>query len=141
LQGATACSFFSRNDITDFSTTCPAVEVCGGTLHFGPLDDIHITFGEVSNFMSSINSGHWKYGDKSPDSYYSIISKLPIIVRLIAVSTFNNSSYSYIKRKGAAIVAVWPIGEYWTGHKCTTTRTETLTPYASTWPSATMGAI
>jgi hypothetical protein len=108
----------SNNDFTANSTTFPAATFCGGTVHVGSSDIIIGGSGPQSytvDFSGGIISGHWRYGDKYPDSYYSITSKLPTIGQLVAVSVFHKRNYSNVKRKSAAIAAGWPCGIYITG--------------------------
>jgi hypothetical protein len=108
------------NDFTASSTTFPAATFCGGTVHTVTSE---ITIGGngpdsyTADFSGGIISGHWRYGDKYPNQYYSITSKLPTIGQLVAVSTFNeqNCDVANIKPKGAAMAAGWHCGWYWTG--------------------------
>jgi hypothetical protein len=108
----------NKNDFTAKSTTFPAAKFCGGTVHVGSSDIIIGGSGPESytaDFSGGIISGHWRYGDKYPNSYYSITSKLPTIGHLVAVSAFSDIIYSNVKRKGAAMAAGWPCHSYWTG--------------------------
>jgi hypothetical protein len=106
------------NDFTAFTTTFPAAEFCGGNVHVGSSDIIiggSERYSYTVDFSGGLNSGHWRYGDKYRNSYYSITSKLPTLGQLVAVSAFNEKIYSNVKRKGAAIAAGWPRTRYWTG--------------------------
>jgi hypothetical protein len=121
LKWATANSIAIKNmnnDFTASSTTFPAATFCGGAVHVGSSD---ITIGGsgpksyTADFCCGINSGHWRFGDKYSDHYYSITSKLPTLGQLLAVSAFKETTDINVKRKGAAMAAGWPCGRYWTG--------------------------
>jgi hypothetical protein len=108
----------NKKYFTADSTIFPAVNFCGGTVHVGSSD---ITIGGskpesyTADFSGGIISGHWRYGDKYPNQYFSTTSKLPTIGQLLAVSSFSEKIYSSVKRKGAAMAAGWPCRDYWTG--------------------------
>jgi hypothetical protein len=106
-----------NNDFTASSTTgFPAAEFCGGTVVSSD-----ITIGGsgpksyTADFSGGLISGHWRDGDKYPETYYSITSKLPTLGQLVAVSAFKEKFSSNVKRKGAAVAAGWPCSVYWSG--------------------------
>jgi hypothetical protein len=97
-------------DFTDASTTFPAADFCGGTVHSGSSD---ITVGGRgpesyrADFTKGKNINHWRDGDRA-NRYYSITSKLPTFGQLVAVAAYEGSVHSKVKRKGAALAAGWP---------------------------------
>jgi hypothetical protein len=124
LKWATANSISeidNNNDFTASSTTFPAAEFCGGTVHAGSSDIIIGGSGPSSytaDFRGGLLSGHWWYVDEYPECYYSITSKLPTIAQLLAVSSFDDYNNKFLS-KGAANAAGWPsYAEYWTGQVC-----------------------
>jgi hypothetical protein len=98
-----------RGDFTDASTTFPAAEFCGGTVHSGSSD---ITVGGsgsyfyTADFTKGKNLNHWRAGDKA-NRYYSTTSKLPTFGQLVAVSAYDGDYHPNVKRKGAALAAGW----------------------------------
>jgi hypothetical protein len=121
LPWATADGIALKVNIKNFtasSTTFPAANFCGGTVHVGYSDIIiggNRSESYTADFSGGIISGHWRSGDMYPNQYYSITSKLPTIGQLVAVSAYNSKYNSNVKRKGAAMAAGWPRVLYWTG--------------------------